>query len=102
MGSCTGYSPTAGSRSARRIMVVLLALVVLMVATAGSTWHSHAGQAGSNCSICHFGQMPAQPALANETIAILVCVRAHLILDEPSLISNTLLPRSPSRAPPSA
>jgi hypothetical protein len=86
----------------RALPVGLAVVLMLMAMMAGSIWHVHRGNSGTNCQICHLGNQPVDQQLAVSGVAVPVPLGAAPKPVEVLPSAGPSFRQTVSRAPPQA
>jgi hypothetical protein len=87
-------------KSTRVWLIPVLVALLLVVATAGVTFHHHANSNDTNCSVCHFSHQSADLQILGALFADLGVAGASTDIPAPDFIPAPSEQRLPARAPP--
>ena len=94
-------SRTRGVNRVQRAGAILV-FWLLMAVVAGSVCHHHVIRSEANCAICHFTHQAAQLPVAYSSAPLVLFHQGGVVREIPRMFAGPELPRSPSRAPPTA
>jgi hypothetical protein len=86
----------------QRASALILIIWLLMAVVAGSACHHHVFRSEANCAVCHFTHQAAQVPVACSSAPLVLFHQGGAVREISRLYAGPELPRSPSRAPPTA
>jgi hypothetical protein len=89
-----------GRKTIRYWIIPVLVALLLLVTTAGVTFHHHANSSDANCPICHLNHLSVGLQVAAASAAPLVTAGASPDIRDPEFVQSPVAHRLPARAPP--